>query len=327
VKRRAFITALPGAIAKWPLTAYGQYAAIPTVGFLSSASRDQDGGRQRAFTEGLRETGYIEGQNVAIEYRWADEQNDRLPALAADLVSRRVSVIATSGHVLAVRAAKAATTSIPIVFLTGSDPVAAGFVESLARPGGNLTGTATLGVELEAKRLELLHGLVPAGKSVGALIRTTNPNADIQSRELNTAARMFGVTLLVVNAATQHDFDAAFAQLAENNGGSLVIATDGLFISHSEHLARLTVRHAIPAIFQYRAFAAAGGLMSYGASFADLYRKTGIYTGRILRGEKPAELPVQQTTKAELILNLRTAATLGLSVPLSLLGRADEVIE
>ena len=270
---------------------------MPVIGYLSSASPDRDAGRLRAFRQGLSETGYVEGRNVAIEYRWAEEQYDRLPALAADLVRRQVAVIAQAGHVLGAFAAKAATTTIPIVFLTGVDPVALGLVASLNRPGGNLTGVTTLGIELEPKRLELLHGVVPAATTIGALVNRANPNVEAQSRELQAAARALGLELHILDASTERDFDAVFARLAELQAGGLVIATDGFFISRGEQLAALAVRHAMPAIFQFRAFAAAGGLMSYGGSLAEMYRQSGVYTGRILKGEKPGDLPVQQVTQ------------------------------
>jgi putative ABC transport system substrate-binding protein len=325
MRRREVIAGL-GATAVWPPSAQAQ-APLPVIGYLSSASRDQDAGRLHGFRQGLGETGFVEGRNVAIEYRWADEQNERLPALAADLVGRRVTAIAASGHVLGVLAAKAATSSIPIVFLTGSNPVTAGLVASLNQTGGNLTGVATLGVELERKRLELLHGVVPRATVIGALIRPANPNAATQLRDLQEAAQGLGLKLQALDAAAEQDFDAVFARLVELQAGGLVIATDGLFISHSERLGALTLRHALPAIFQFRAFAAAGGLMSYGGSLAELYRQSGIYVGRILKGEKPSDLPVQQATKVELIVNLKTANALGLDLPLSLLARAGEVIE
>ena len=327
MKRREFITLLGGAAAGWPMAARTQQPAMPVIGYLSSASPDRDAGRLRAFRQGLSETGFIEGRNVAIEYRWADEQHDRLPALAADLVHQQVAVIAQAGHVLGVFAAKAATTTIPIVFVTGVDPVGLGLVASLSRPGVNLTGVTTLGIELEPKRLELLHELIPAARTVGALVNRMHPIAEAQSSELQAAARGLGLKLQILDASTERDFDAVFARLVELQADGLVIATDGLFISQSEHLARLAVRHAMPAIFQLRAFAAAGGLMSYGGDFAEMYRQSGVYVGRILKGEKPVDLPVQQVTRVELVLNLKTAKALGLEIPPALLARADEVIE
>ena len=335
MKRRELITLLGGAAAassvsclvSWPLPARAQQPALPVIGFLSSAFPGRDAGRLDAFRQGLNEAGYAEGRNVAIEYRWAEEQTERLPALAADLVSRRVAVIAVAGQVLGVLAAKAATRTIPVVFLTGADPVALGLVASLNRPGGNLTGVTTLSVELDPKRLELLHSVVPTATTLGALVNPTNPNAATHAREFQAAARALGFRLEMLNATTERDFDGVFARLDELKAGGLVIGTDGLFISRGEELGALAARHALPAIFQFRAFAAAGGLMSYGGSLTDMYRQSGVYAGRILKGEKPADLPVQQVTKVELILNLKTARALGLSIPLPLLGRADEVIE
>ena len=341
MRRREFIGLLGGTLSAWPLAARAalaseasgqrgdskaQQAAMPVIGYLSSASPDQDAGRLRAFRQGLSETGYVEGRSVAIEYRWAEEQNDRLPALAADLVGRQVAVIAVAGQVLGALAAKAATKTIPIIFLTGGDPVALGLVDSLNRPGGNLTGVTTLGTELEPKRLELLGRVVPTAKTMAALINRTNPNAATQSRDLE-AARTLGLKLHVLDASSERDFDGVFARLAELRAGGLVVATDGLFISRGAHLGTLAVRHAMPAIFQFRAFAEAGGLMSYGGSLADMYRQSGTYAGRILKGEKPVDLPVQQVTRVELIINLKTARALGFDVPRELLARADEVIE
>jgi putative tryptophan/tyrosine transport system substrate-binding protein len=282
----------------------------------------------RAFHQGLGETGYVEGRNVTIEYRWAEGHNDRLPALVADLARLEVAVIAATGGTAVALAAKAATTTIPIVFNIAADPVALGLVASLSRPGGNLTGVTSLSVQVAPKRLELLHELLPAVTVVALLINPTNPIlAEIQSRDLQAAAGPLGLQLHVLHASTERDFDAVFATLAQLRAGALVIGTDLFFNTRSEQLAALTVRHAVPAIFQYREFAAAGGLMSYGNAIADPYRLVGVYTGRILKGEKPADLPVQRATKVELIINLKTAKALGLAVPLPLLGRADEVIE
>jgi putative tryptophan/tyrosine transport system substrate-binding protein len=275
MRRREFITALGGAAAassvSWPLAARAQRPALPVIGFLSSAFPGRDAGRLDAFRQGLSEAGYVEGRNVAIEYRWAEEQNDRLPALAADLVSRQVAASAVAGQVLGVLAAKAATRTIPVVFLTGADPVALGLVASLNRPGGNLTGVTTLSVEMDPKRLELLHSVVPAATTIGALVNPTNPNAKIHARELQPAARALGVKLEMLHATSEHDFDGVFARLAELKAGGLVIGTDGLFISRGEQLGALAARHALPAVFQFRAFAAAGGLMSYGGSLTDMY--------------------------------------------------------
>jgi putative ABC transport system substrate-binding protein len=298
------------------------------IGFLSSASPDLHANLLQAFREGLRETGYVEGWNVAIEYRWANGENERLPALAAELVSREVNVIAAPGSTPAVIAAKAATTTIPIVFQVGIDPVAAGLVASLARPGGNVTGLTALNTELGVKRLELLRELVPTANAIGLLI---NPTSSLISeritRELHSTTRALGVQLHVVQASAERDFDPAFATLARMGAGGLVIAPDALFISRSDQLAALALRHAVPAITQFREFAAAGGLMSYGGSFTETAHQVGVYTGRILRGEKPTDLPVRQLTRVELVINLKTAKAFGITVPLSLLGRADEVIE
>jgi putative tryptophan/tyrosine transport system substrate-binding protein len=325
VRRREFITLLGGGAAAWPLAARAQQPAMPVVGFLHSVSPDLYTDRWLAFRQGLSQTGYVEGRNVAIEYRWASDQYDRLPALAADLVRRNVAVIVTNAP--GALTAKAATTTIPIVFVTGVDPVAVGLVASLARPGGNVTGVTTLNVEVVAKRLELLHEVVPAVTDIAALINPTNPNAETVSKDLQVAARTIGVKLHVLHASTEPDLAAAFASLGQLRAGGLVIVTDPFFIGRSEQLAALTIRHAVPAIFQFRAFAMAGGLMSYGPSSTDTYHQVGVYAGRILKGEKPADLPVQQVTKVELLINLKTAKALRLNVPLPLLGRADEVIE
>jgi len=331
MNRRAFISLLLGAAAAssaaLPLATGAEQDGVPVIGFLSSALPDRDAGRLRAFRQGLAETGYVEGRNVAIEYRWAEEQNDRLPGLAADLVRRQVAVIATAGEVLGAVAAKGATTTIPIIFTTGRDPVELGLVPSLNRPGGNITGVTTLGEELEPKRLELLHEVIPTAKIVGALVNSASRDVEVLSRHLQDAARTLGLELHLLSAGTEHDIDAVFATLVGFRASGLVIATDALFISRSEQLAALAVRHAVPTVFQFRPFAAAGGLMSYGGDLADLYHRSGVYTGRILKGEKPADLPVQRSSKAELIINLKTAAALGISFPLSLLARADEVIE
>jgi putative ABC transport system substrate-binding protein len=323
MRRREFITLLGGA-AGWPLAARAQQA-MPVVGFLNSATPDGYAPMLAAFRLGLNDTGHVEGRNVAIEYRWAHDRNDRLPGLAAELVGREVAVIAANGP--AALAAKAATALIPIVFFGGYNPVRFGLVASLARPGGNVTGVTILNVELVPKRLQLARELIPAATVVGLLVNPTNPNAEQVSGEMGAAAQSLGLQVNVVRASTEREIDAAFATLLEGRARALLISPDPFFNTRSEQFAALTLRHALPTIYQYREFAAAGGLMSYGGSITDLYRRVGVYTGRILKGEKPADLPVEQTTKVELIINLKTARALGLTVPLSLLGRADEVIE
>jgi len=326
MRRREFIT-LVGGLAAWPLIARAEETALPVVGLLGSTTRQGYAAQLDAFRQGLSEAGFVEGRNVAIEYRWADDQYDRLPALAADLVRRQVAVIATLGGNTASVAAKAATTAIPIVFHGSVDPVEAGLVTSLNRPGGNVTGVVTLNMDTGQKRLELMHELLPAATTMGLLINPANVVAEDQSKNLQTAANALGIQLHIANASTDHDLDAAFVALSREQVRGLIIGTDGFLVSQSEQLAALTLRHAIPTIFQYRTFAMAGGLMSYGGRVIDSYRLSGVYTGRILKGEKPADLPVQQATKVELIINLKTAKTLGITFPITLLGRADEVIE
>ena len=328
MQRRKFITLLGSAAMAWPLRARAQRPAMPVIGLLGAESPDLFADRLRAYLKGLGEIGYVEGQNLAIAFRWAEGRNDRLPALADDLVGRQVSVIVALGSAPAALAAKAATTTIPVVFFTGGDPLRLGLVASLNRPGGNLTGVTSLNVEVGPKRVELLHEVVPTTTLMALLVNPTSPNlTETTIRDAHAAARTLGLKLDVLRAGTEHDFDTVFATLAQPRARALVIGPDAFFISRSEQLGALALRHAVPAIFQYRPFVAAGGLMSYGSSVAEAYRLAGVYTGRVLKGEKPADLPVQQVTKVELILNLKTAKALGLTVPLPLLGRADEVIE
>jgi putative tryptophan/tyrosine transport system substrate-binding protein len=330
MKRRTFLVLLAGAAAAsilCPCAARAQQSAIPVIGFLNSSSPDADGERVRAYRRGLSETGYVEGRNVTIEYRWADGQNDRLPSMAVDLVRRGVNVIVTGGTP-ATLAAKAATTTIPIVFILSTDPVAAGLVASLNRPGGNVTGVTGLNVELAPKKLELLHELLPSATTLALLVNPTNPvAAENQSRTVAAAARTLGLQVHILHSSTEGDFDSVFARFAQTSAGALVIGSDLLFTSRSERLAALGLRHAVPSIYQFREFAEAGGLMSYGGSITDWGHQAGIQTGRILAGAKPADLPVHQATKLELFINLKTAKALGVEVPATLLARADEVME
>jgi putative ABC transport system substrate-binding protein len=326
-RRREFITLIGGAAVAWPLPARAQQPAMPVVGYLGAESPAAFASRVRAFRQGLGETGYAEGRNVAIEFRWAEGQHNRLPALAADLAGRPVAVIVAPGGAPAALAAKSATTTIPIIFEMGADPIAIGLVGTLNRPGGNLTGVTSLNVQVTPKRLELLHEVVPASALIAVLLNPTSPTADSQLRNLQAAAGALGVRLHVLHASTQRDFGTVFETLVQLRAGGLVVASDTFFATHSEQLAALTVRHAVPAIHQSRDFAIAGGLMSYAGDFVESHRQAGIQTGRILKGDKPADLPVQQVTKVELFINLKAAKTLGVTFPLSLLGRADEVIE
>jgi putative tryptophan/tyrosine transport system substrate-binding protein len=326
MQRRQFIGFL-GSAAAWPLAARAQQPALPVIGYLGAQSPAAFASRLRAFRQGLGETGYVEGRNVAIEFRWAEGQQNRLSALAADLVGRQVAVIVAPGGAPAALAAKSATATIPIVFEMGADPIAMGLVGSLNRPGGNLTGVSSLNVEVTPKRLEILHELVPTAAVFAVLINPTSPTADSQLRDLQAAARALGLQLRVLHAGTERDFDTVFVTLLQMRAGGLVVASDGFFGTHGEQLAALTVRHAVPAIHQSRDFSIAGGLISYGGNFVESHRQAGVYTGRILKGENPADLPVQLVTKVELFINLKVAKILGIIVPLSLLGRADEVIE
>jgi len=327
MRRRQVIKLLGGAAAAWPIAASAQQRTKPLVGFLGSDSPDLYGDRLRAFRQGLKETGYVERENVAIEYRWAEGRNDQLPALAADLVRLGVDVLigTTTPSVLAL---KTATTTIPIVFLVAGDPVALGLVASLNRPGGNLTGTTILGLEVGTKWLQLSHETVPTATTFAVLINPTSPNlAEAQTNDLQGAARSLGLQIHLLNASTVHDLESAFATIAQVRDGGLVVSSDSWFFAHIERIAALATRYRVPTIFAYREFPAAGGLMSYGADVTGAHRTVGTYAGRILNGEKPADLPVQQSTKLELVINQKTAKALGLTIPLSILGRADEVIE
>jgi ABC-type uncharacterized transport system substrate-binding protein len=325
-RRHAFISLIVSAAAAWPFAAGAQQPAMPVVGFLNGGSPKAYARPLSAFLKGLAETGYVEGRNVAIEYRWAEGQYDRLPAFAADFVTRKVNVIAgtsTQGGL----AAKAVTSTIPVVFTTSGDPVQLGLVSSLSRPDGNVTGASQLNVEVAPKRLELMHEVLPAAANFALLINPTSSLAGRVSRDLQAAADSRRLKLHILNASSERDFAAVFATLAQLRADALVIGTDTFFTSRSEELATLVVRQRVPAIYQYPEFTTAGGLMSYGGTITESYRLAGIYAGRILKGEKPGDLPVQQVTKVELIINLKSAKALGITFPISLLGRADEVIE
>ena len=327
MRRRAFITLIGGATI-WPLAARAQQPAMPVIGFLNPASAEARRDLIVAFHRGLAEAGYVEGRNLAIEYRWAEGQNDKLPVMAADLVQRRVAVIVAADGTAAAVAAKAATPTIPIVFMVGADPVELGFVASLARPGGNMTGVGALAVGTVAKRLQLLHELVPAASQIAFLHNPTNPYfSALETRELQAAAAVLGVRLLVLDASSLREIEAAFANLITQRIGAFLLGTDPFFITSRDQLVALANRHAVPSIYPFREDVAAGGLVSYGASNRDAFRLVGQYAGRILSGMKPADLPVQQLTKLEMAINLKTAKSLGLSIPLPLLARADEVIE
>jgi putative ABC transport system substrate-binding protein len=326
MRRREFITLVCGAAAAWQLPAHAQRSAMPVVGFLGGQTPELFASRLQAFREGLSQPGYIEGRNIAIEYRWAQGQEDQLPALAADLVRRRVAVIVTSSTASAI-AAKASTSTIPIVFVVSSDPVRLGLVQSLNQPGGNATGSTNQGVDVAPKRLELLHELLPAAKVMALLINSANPGVETETKAHQNAAQMLGVQLHVLRAGTEGEIASAFAALTSLGVEALVIAPDNFFNTRNQQLATLALRYRVSAIFNDRAFAVAGGLVGYGASITEQYRLVGLYVGRILMGEKPSDLPVQQSSKVDLTINLNTAKFLGLSVPPTLLARADEVIE
>jgi len=327
VRRREFITIVGGAAA-WPLAARAQQATMPVIGFLNPGSLDMRRDWVTAFHQGLAEAGYIEGKNLGIEYRWAESRNDRLPALAADLVQRRVAVIAAVDGTAAAVAAKAATPTIPIVFLVGADPVELGFVESLGRPGGNMTGVNSLAVGTVAKRLQLMHELMPTAVEIAFLRNPTNPNfSALETRELQGAAVVLGLRLLILNASSASEIEEAFVNIVAQRVGAFLLGTDPVFIGGRDLLVTLANRYKIPVIYPFREDVVAGGLMSYGSNNRDAFRRVGDYAGRILSGKQPADLPVEQATKIEMALNLKTAKALGITFPISLLGRADEVIE
>ena len=326
MKRRDVISLLGGAAAVWPLAAWAQQA-IPVVGFLGSRSPGDSANLVAAFRAGLGESGFFEDRNVTIEFRWAEGHYDRLAPLAADLVGRQVAVLAAPGGIAAGLAAKAATTKIPIIFLTGTDPVQFGLVTSLSRPGGNLTGVAILTNTLAPKQLELLHEVAPTATLVAFLVNPKNPIAETDTRDLQSAANTTRQQILVLHASNENEIENAFAALVQQRAGALLVQSDPFFNSRPRQIVALAARHAIPAIYQWRDFPAAGGLMSYGTVLADAYRQVGIYAGKILQGTKPSDLPVQQSVKVQLVINLTTAKALGLSFPLTVLGRADEMIE
>jgi putative ABC transport system substrate-binding protein len=326
MRRREFILALGGAAA-WPLAARAQQSAMPVVGFLGTGSPQSDAFRVAAVRQGLTEAGYVEGQNVAFEYRWAENQYERLEALAAELVRRNVAVIASIGGINSAVAAKSSTAIIPIVFATGGDPIKAGLVASLNRPGGNVTGVSFLTETLVTKQFEVLHQTVPSATLIGLLVNPTLTIAEAERSDLLATVESLGQKLLIVKATTDSELDAAFVTLAQQHPGALMVMGDAFFLSRRDKLVELTARQRIPTVYNLREYVAAGGLMSYGTNITEAHRIAGLYAGRIIKGEKPADLPVQQSTKVEFAINLRTAKALGLDIPLPLLGRADEVIE
>jgi putative ABC transport system substrate-binding protein len=326
MRRREFITLLGGAAAALPLVARAQ-PAVPVIGFLSGASSWEFAHVADAFRQSLADTGFVEGRNVLIEYRWAEGRYDRVPTLVGDLIRRGVAVIVATGGVASVLAAKAATTSVPIVFANGGDPIKLGVVERLNRPGGNITGATFFNNALGPKRLQVLRDVAPKAAVIALLVNPTNPNTELDVHDIDTAARSLGIRILRVNAGSERDFDQAFATMAQQSIGALIVNADAFFYARRDQLIELATRLAVPAIYEQREFATAGGLMSYGASIAEAYRKAGIYVGRILRGEAPGDLPIQQATRFELVINLKTAKALGLEMPATLLALADEVIE
>jgi putative ABC transport system substrate-binding protein len=327
MRRRDFITLLGGSAITWPSAARAQLPALPVVGFLGSGSLQSDAFRLAAVQQGLTESGYVEGRNVAFEYRWAEDHYERLPALAAELVRRGIAVLISIGGNTSAVAAKSSTATIPVVFATGSDPIKLGLVTSLNRPGGNVTGVNFLTEMLVAKQFEVLYETIPRTPLIGFLVNPTNANAEADTKSMLAAAETLGQKLVVVQARTDSELEAAFVALVRQRAGALMVMGDAFFLSRRNKLVELAARQAIPAIYNLREYAIAGGLMSYGTSITDAHRIAGLYAGRILKGEKPADLPVQQSTKVELVINLKTAKALGLTIPLPLLGRADEVIE
>jgi len=327
MRRREFLWVVGGAAAAWPLAARAQQATLPVIGYLSGRTLNDSKPLVAAFRRGLQEAGFVDGQNVLIDYRWAGGQYAQLPTLASDLVSRRVALIAANGGSVVGLAAKSVTSTIPIVFTGGGDPVSSGLVASLSKPGGNITGVSVLSGALEAKRLEILGEVIPAVSTIVVLVNPTNPNAAPSIEDLNKAASTLARKILILNARTQDEIATAFATLANSRNSALLVFADPFFDTNRDRLVELSMRHAVPTIYAWREFPENGGLMSYGSDLASGYRQSGVYAGRILKGEKPADLAVQQSTRIELVINLKTAKTLGLTVPLSLLGRADEVIE
>jgi putative ABC transport system substrate-binding protein len=327
IRRREFVFTLGGAAAAWPLAARAQQPAMPVIGFLNSASAEPSAHLMTAFRQGLSEIGYVEGRNVAIEFRWADGRYDRLPALAAELIARGVSVLTATGGDTAARAAKAATATIPIVFSAGGDPIEQGFVVSFNRPGGNATGVSLITSELAPKRLETLREVVPNASVIGILLNPNSATGKLQERDAAAAARTLGQRLLILNAGDERELDAAFTAIVAKGIGAVIVGADPFFTSRRHQLVELASRHGVPAIYEWPEFVKAGGLMSYGTKLTDGYRQVGIYTGRILNGERPADLPVVRSTLVEFVVNLKTARALGVTIPIALLARADEVIE